>query len=391
MDKPFIKVINGIRRSGKSSVLLLVKDELTRRDIEASQIIHINFESLRFQPYLEYLEFYKFIKSQIISKKKYYLLLDEVQEVDSWEKAVNSFLVDFNVDIYITGSNSRLMSSDLSTYLAGRYVEFHVQTLSFREAILFAETRGHKVENIDEFFDYYRRMGGFPSLYIADYDFDSAYKIILDIYSSIVLRDTIQRFGIRDIEMLERVVRFIYDHVGSSFSAHSISKFFKSQFRKLDINTIYNYLHALESAFIVYRVPRYDIKGKEILKTQEKYYVGDIGLIYSMMGYRDTQISGILENLVMLELKRKGYRVYVGKIGTTEIDFVAEKKGYKVYIQVTYQMELESTVEREYKPLLSIKDNFPKYIVSMDRKWQDNYQGIKHIFIADFLLMEKLN
>jgi predicted AAA+ superfamily ATPase len=222
-----------------------------------------------------------------------------------------------------------------------------------------------------------------------DYDLETAYKIVFDIYSSAILRDTIQRNNIRDTEMLERIVKFVFDNVGNSVSAKNIADYFKGQQRKIDLNTVYNYLKALESSFIIYRIPRYDVKGKEILKTQEKYFVGDIALVHAMTGLKDRNAAGILENIVMLELRRRNYKVYVGKLYATEIDFIAEKGNEKIYVQVCLKMEEASTIEREFKPLLKIKDNYPKYVVSLDEEWTDNVDGVKHLHIADFLLAEK--
>ncbi|MEA1877943.1 MAG: ATP-binding protein [Bacteroidota bacterium] len=387
MDKPLIKVITGIRRSGKSVILKLLQEELEARLIEKDRIIYLNFESFEFSDIDKADKLYFYVKERITGKKRHYILLDEIQEVENWEKAVNSFMVDFDADIYITGSNSRLLSSELATYLAGRYVEIHLFTLSFSEHLLFKQMRtGKKVEDQYSEFDHYLRFGGFPILHTAEYTTEAAYKVVFDIYSSAILRDTVQRHKIRDIELLERVVRYVFDNVGNKFSAKNVADYFKSQQRKIDLNTVYNYLYALESAFIIDRIPRYDIKGKEILKTQEKYFVGDQSLIYAVLGYRDRLISGILENIVMLELKRRGYKVFIGKLYDKEIDFIAEKNGNKIYIQVTYLMSEKSTIDREFSPLLAIRDHHPKYVVSMDKLWHDNIEGIKHIHIADFLL-----
>ena len=232
-------------------------------------------------------------------------------------------------------------------------------------------------------------MGGFPALHIADYEIESAYQIVYDIYSSTILRDTIQRYKIRDIELLDRVIKFALENVGNTFSASSIVRYFKSQYRKIDINTVYNYLNALESSYVLYKLSRYDIKGKDILKTQEKYYPGDIAFIYALMGYRDEQIAGILETLVFLELKRRGYQIFVGKIQNIEIDFVGVKNNEKVYIQVAYKLSSSETIEREFSPLAAIKDNYPKYVVTMENVWQSNYDGIKHVNISNFLLQDK--
>lgn len=390
IDKPLIKVITGIRRSGKSVILNLLKEELRKRQISEEQIIYLNFESFEFSEIDTGEKLHSYIKNRITEHRRYYILLDEIQEVTSWEKAVNSCMVDFDSDIYITGSNSRLLSSELATYITGRYVEIHCYTLSFSEYLIFKSIRtgNHNLNHHNEF-EMFLRTGGFPVLHISEYPTETAYKIVHDIYSSAILRDTIQRNNIRNVELLERVVKFVFDNVGSKFSAKNVADYFKSQQRKIDLNTVYNYLNALQTAFIIDRIPRFDIKGKEILKTYEKYFVGDHAIIYAVMGYKDRQISGVLENIVMLELKRRGYQVFTGKWDEREIDFVAEKNEAKVYIQVAYKMEGQSTIDREFTPLLEIRDNHPKYVVTMDKLWRDNIEGIRHIHIADFLLMDK--
>jgi len=390
INKPQIKIITGIRRSGKSTVLRLLKELLLDAGINESQLITVNFESLAFSEFTTAQKLYEFVKTKIKPHQRTYLLLDEIQEVGSWEKAVNSFLVDFDVDIYITGSNSHLLSSELATYLAGRYVEIPVYTLSFREYITFRQHYFPGEKKTNNPFVPYLRKGGFPVIHTVNYDEETAHKVVRDIYSSVILRDTVQRYKIRDVELLERVIRYAFDNIGNTFSGKNVADYFKNQQRKTDINTIYNYLHALEGAFILYRVARYDIKGKEILKTQEKFYVSDVSLIYATMGYRDRMISGILENIVFLELKRRGYRVYIGKLDNREIDFIAEKQGEKIYLQVAYKLENQQTVEREFSPLLAVTDHFPKYIITMDDFWKDSIEGIKHLYINDFLLSETL-
>ncbi|MEI7898396.1 MAG: ATP-binding protein [bacterium] len=390
IDKPFIKVLAGLRRSGKSSILLLLQDELLNMGIGENHIIYINFESFEFSDIDRADKLYNFVKTKISDKQRYYILLDEIQEVKSWEKAVNSFFVDLNADIYITGSNSRLLSSELATYLAGRYIELQIYTLSFNEYLEFKGERTHQLpSNLYREFDIFLRMGGFPVLHTGEYSFETAYKVIFDVYSSAILRDTVQRYNIRDVELLERVVKYVFDNVGNKFSAKNVADYFKSQNRRIDLNTVYNYLNALEGAFIIYRIQRYDVKGKEILKTQEKYFAGDQSLLYAVMGFKDRLISGVLENIVMLELKRRGYQVYVGKLNDKEIDFIAEKNEKKVYVQVAYKMTDQSTIDREFKPLLEIKDHHPKYVITLDEMWKDNIEGIRHKHIADFLLMDE--
>jgi hypothetical protein len=388
IDKTQIKIITGIRRSGKSTFLRLLKNELNERNVLDEQIISINFESFNFSELTNAVKLHQFVKAKITQKRKYYLLFDEIQEVENWEKAINSFLVDFDVDIYITGSNSHLLSSELATYLAGRYVEIPVFTLSFKEYLTFRAHYLQENQEIKAAFSNFLRLGGFPVIHTAEYSEESAYKVVYDIYSSVILRDTIQRYKIRDVEILERVIKYAFDNVGNTFSGKNIADYFKSQQRKIDINTVYNYLHGLEGAFILHRVQRYDIKGKEILKTQEKFYASDVSLIYATMGFKDRMISGILENIVFLELKRRGYKVFIGKLYDKEIDFVAEKMGNKIYAQVTYKLENEQTIEREFGNLLAINDQYPKFVISMDERWTESVSGVKHFHIADFLLRE---
>ena len=387
-EKPLIKVITGIRRCGKSVILKLLQAELVRQGVAEERIIYLDFESFQWSALKRAGSFYEYISNRISRENRCYLLFDEIQEVAGWERAINSFSVDFNVDIYITGSNSHILSSELATFLSGRYVELNLFTLSFSEHLLFRESlTGKSIEDLHGAFTEYLRTGGFPVLHMASCDQETAMKIVYDIYSSVILRDVVQRYKIRDVELLERVVRFVFDNVGNKFSAGNVVDYFKSQYRKIDINTVYNYLNALEGAFIVHRIPRYDIKGKEILKTNEKYFVGDHGLVYAVMGYRDRFISGILENIVMSELLRRGYRVFTGKSNEREIDFIAEKNERKVYVQVAYKISESATFEREFSVLLEIRDHHPKYVVTMDEVWRDNVDGVKHLHIADFLLL----
>ena len=388
INKPQVKILTGIRRCGKSTVLKILEQELLASGISQERIILLNFESFSISELTDSQRLYAFLKEKIIKKEKFYLLFDEIQEVENWEKLINSLLVDFDVDIYLTGSNSHLLSSEFATFLAGRYVEISIFTLSYNE---FLDFHNHYFSNeTGDFFEKYLRFGGFPVIHTADYSLETAYKVVYDIYSSVILRDTIQRNKIRDIELLERVVKYVFDNIGNTFSGKNVADFFKNQQRKIDINTVYNYLKALESAFVLYRVPRYDIKGKKILKTQEKYYVGDISLVYATMGFRDRMIGGVLENLVFLELKRRGYQVFIGKSDTKEIDFVAEKKNGKMYIQVAYKLENAQTIEREFSPLLTIDDHFPKYVITADDFFKDNIEGVKHLHIKDFLREKNL-
>ena len=389
MNRPFVKVIAGIRRCGKSVVLQLMADELEHQGVAVERIVYMNFESFEWMDIADAKALYRYIKNRVEKTEgRVYILLDEIQEVKDWEKAVNSFLVDWDVDVYVTGSNSRLLSSELSTYLAGRYVSFHIMPLSFNEYLLFHGIESENKENLREEFRKYLRMGGFPAVHTANYSYDAVYKLVYDIYSSVILRDTVQRHSIRNVELLERVVRFVFDNIGNRLNAKNIADYFKSQQRRVDINTVYNYLEALQGAFIIRRVPRYDIKGKDLLQTHEKYFVSDLSLIYAVMGYKDRMISGALENLVYWEMRRRGYDTYIGKQDTREVDFVGIRRDEKIYVQVTYRMESDATVEREFAPLLAISDHYPKYVVSMDDVWQDNIEGVRHWHIADFLTNE---
>lgn len=386
IGKPQVKIISGIRRSGKSTVLRLLMEELSQRGVKQNQIIYLNFESFANSHLTQAKSLYEEVKQIISGTEKYYLLFDEIQEVENWEKAVNSFLVDFDVDIYLTGSNSHLLSSELSTFLAGRYVEFPIYTLSFSEFLVFKKSYSEIGSNQLALFVEYLRKGGFPVIHTLDYDEETAYQVVRDIYDSVILRDSVQRHKIRDIELLNRVIQYAFDNIGNTFSGKNVADYFKSQQRKIDLNTVYNYLHALEGAFILYRVSRYDLKGKEILKTQEKFYLADISLLYATMGYRDRMIAGVLENIVFLELKRRGYQVYIGKLDQREVDFVAVLKEQKRYFQVAYKLESPETIDREFHPLLAIDDHFPKYVITMDEFFKDSIRGVKHLHISEFLL-----
>ena len=388
-DTPFVKVLSGVRRCGKSTILKMVAGKLRERDIPEERILSYNFDSLQFDEIKTAKRLYDDIKSKLSADSKTYLFLDEIQEVKDWEKAVNSFMTDFDVDIYVTGSNSRMLSSEISTYLTGRYVQFHVFPLSFKEYLDFRREYGTVDSNYTEFVRYLR-YGGFPATHLKEYSVDEVYTIVKDIYNSTIFTDIVKRGQIRKVDQLERIVKFAFDNIGRTFSAASISKYLKSQNRSIDNETVYNYLNKLESAFILHRCSRYDLQGKEILKTQEKFYVCDPAMRYSVLGYTPDSVAAMLENVVYLELLRRGYEVNIGQTANGEIDFVATKQGDKLYIQIAQKIETEETEKREYGRLLDIRDNYPKYVLRTDEFAGGNYEGIKTMHVADFLLSEKL-
>ena len=387
VDTPFVKILTGVRRCGKSTILKMIMEELRQRGIAEDCILHYNFDSLEHEKLKTPEALFTEIKRHFTANDKIYLFLDEIQEVKSWEKVVNSLMTDHDVDIYVTGSNSRMMSSEISTYLTGRYVSFRIYPLSFAEYLVFRKLYTEVGDAHSELLRYLR-YGGFPATHLQNYAYEDTYTIVRDIYNSTIFTDIVRRNQIRKVDQLERIVRFVFDNVGRTFSASSISKYLKSENRNLDIETIYSYLSKLESAYIIHRCSRYDIQGKEILKTQEKFYLADSAFRYSVLGYTPDSVAAMLENLVYLELRRRGYDVYVGKLDKAEIDFIATRQENKLYIQVTQQIGSPETEQREYGRLLDIRDNYPKYVLRTDAFADGNYEGIKTMHIADFLLSE---
>lgn len=383
IDIPLVKILAGVRRSGKSTILEMMKGELLHRGVGAENIISRNYASSEIEDTFTAREMYQDLKEAIAGKGHCYLFLDELQEVNGWEKVVNTFLENGDADLYVTGSNSKLMSSEIETYLTGRYVSIPVYTLSFREYLTF---KGKSENDAREMFGEYLQYGGFPVIGISNFDIKSAYQIVEGIYAAVITRDISRRHRIRNKELFDRVVKFIIENVGKTFSANSIVKFLKSEKRSLSVETIYNYLKWLAEAYIIYPCSRYDLQGKSVLKTQEKYYLSDISLKYSQMGFDNKMIAAMLENIVFLEMHRRGYDVYVGKNETREIDFVGIRRGEKVYVQVC--RELPENSQRETANLAEIRDHYHKYVVAMDPLAIGNENGIQFIHIADFLLME---
>lgn len=383
-DTPFVKILTGVRRCGKSTIMKMLRLELEKQGISLERIISYNFDSLEYEG-MTAKQLFSIIKSQLSVNGKTYLFLDEIQEITNWEKVVNSLMSESDVDIYVTGSNSRMMSSEISTYLTGRYISFRIFPLSFREYLNFRK-KFTTVDDPRKELVRYLQLGGFPAIHLREYNKEEAYPIVRDIYNSTIFTDIVRRNQIRKVDQLERVVRYVFDNIGNTFSAASIAKYLKSEQRSLDNETVYNYLSKLESAYILHRCSRYDIKGKELLKTQEKFYLADPALRYSVLGYNADSAASMLENIVYLELLRRGYDVYVGKLEGYEIDFIATRQDEKIYVQVAQEIQSNSTREREYGRLLEIEDNYPKYVLLNDDYAGGNYQGIKTIHIADFLL-----
>ena len=387
MNTDLIKVFTGIRRAGKSVMLELVKNELKESGIGEENFLCINFEQFSNSQFLDVESLYKKITDfQKNTKGKIYLFFDEIQEVDGWEKCINSCRIDFDCDIYITGSNAKLLSGELTTYLAGRYVEFVIYPFSFAE---FFEMNLIKNPNVDKStcFMQFLKTGGMPFLSNFPDDDSAKSQYLIDIYNSVVLKDVVKRNNIRDVDTLERIVAYAFSNIGHIFSATSLSKYFKSENRKISHDTILNYLRFCSDAFLFYKINRYDLEGKKIVTVNEKYYCADHGLREALFGKNIQNIDLVLENIVCLELLRRNYKVYVGKKGNLEIDFIAEKQGKKIYIQVAYLLANEETIKREFSVYNFVKDSYPKYVVSMD-DLDFSQNGIIHKNIKDFLLME---
>lgn len=384
-DTPFVKILTGVRRCGKSTILKMIMERLkTERHIPDERIISCRYDSMEYVD-LTAKDMYDQLKSRLSTEGKTYLFLDEVQEIEGWERVVNSLASDFDVDLYVTGSNSRMMSSEIATYLTGRYISFRIFTLSFGEYLMFKRQYAPVSDAKTELANYVR-LGGFPATHLQAYSQEEVYTIVRDIYNSTIFSDIVRRSQIRKIDQLERIVKYTFSNVGNTFSAKSIADYLKSEHRSLDNETVYNYLEKLEKAYLLHRCIRYDLQGRELLKTQEKFYLADVALRYSVLGYDADSVAASLENIVYLELCRRGYTVNVGKTDGGEIDFVAERQNERLYVQVTQEIRSERTAKREHERLLEIRDNYPKYVLTTDAFAGGNYQGIRTMHIADFLL-----
>ena len=389
-DKDLIKIITGIRRSGKSSILDLFHKYLIDSGVKEKNIIHINLESLKYRNLKDYIAFYDYVKKKIAKKGKTYLIFDELQSIEYWEKAIESFRIDYDVDIYITGSNAYLLSTELSTLLSGRYVEICVMPLSFKEFLDFYKFK-NKV-SIEEKFQKFLQFGGMPVL--REYEFDEirSNQVLEGIYSTVLIKDILMRTNSADQNTLQKIILYLCSNIGSITSPNNIGNVLSAEGnidkKKNNIagKTVEKYISYLRNAFFFFQISRYDIKGRQLLKTLGKNYIIDLGFRNMLLGYRDTDRGHILENIVFLELICRNYKVYIGKIGDIEVDFVAEKPNEKIYIQVTESMLSNETAERELRPLQNIQDNYEKMILSMDRNYINSYAGIKNLNLIDWLL-----
>jgi predicted AAA+ superfamily ATPase len=389
IDKPVIKVITGIRRCGKSTFLKLICNLLIDRGINSENILLINKDSLEFDSLTTYKQLVSYVNDRFkpIAGKKY-LFVDEVQEIEGWEKALSGFLADNTADLFITGSNSRMLSSELATYISGRYIEFKMYTLTFSEFLKFRNVS--EPEKTESEFALFMKYGGFPGIHRMEYDDEVIEQYISSIYNTILLKDVVARNGVRDIALLERIAQFTADNCGNITSSKKIADFLKSQKMKGSVDTVQSYLNMLTSAFLFHKVNRFDIKGKRLLEIHEKYYTGDIGLKHSLLGFKMNDISGHLENIVYLELLARGYKVNIGKINELEIDFIATKSDQQIYIQVAYLLADNKTIAREFGALEKITDNYPKIVLSLDKFLDDNRNGIKWYNLIDFLKLDQI-
>lgn len=380
IDKELIKVFVGQRRVGKSFLMFQLIDILRKQD-ESRNIIYLNKELNEFDNIRNYQDLYDYVKSKSVSDSTNYVFIDEIQNIEGFENALKSFVAEGNYDIYCTGSNANLLSGELATYLSGRYVEFKVYPLSYAEFLQF-----HTLSNEHESLNKYLKYGGLPYLRNLELSDDIVYDYLKNVYQAILFKDVVSRFSVRNIEFLERLILFLAKHTGTIFSARNIVKFLKSQNFKISINSILDYLNYLKTAFFISKASRTDITGKKIFEVGEKYYFTDIGLRNTIAGFVPFELGLILENAVYNHLLYCNYKILVGQSGDKEIDFIAEKKNEKVYIQVALRITEASTEQREFGNLLEIKDNYPKYVITLDEYTGVSYKGIKHIPLREFLI-----
>jgi predicted AAA+ superfamily ATPase len=380
-DMQIIKVITGIRRCGKSTLLLMFQAFLRESGVKRENIISINFEDMAFSHLQEYKELYQYILSKINNSERFYVFLDEIQNVANFQKVVDSLFLKTNLDIYLTGSNANMLSSEISTLLSGRYVEVDMLPLSFKEYV----SSKDDTSNLNKLYSEYLENSSFPmSLQMQNREQIDAY--LQGVYNTVIMKDILSRNRISDPMMLESVIRFMFDNIGNILSTKKIADTMTSAGRKIDVRTVESYINALMNAFIVYQAKRYDVKGKQYLKTLEKYYVVDIGLRYSLLGFRNVDFGHILENVIYLELIRRGYKVYVGKIGDLEIDFVAENQHGLHYFQISATVRDSQTLERELRSLKKLRDSYPKYVLTLDEDPERDFDGIRVVNALEFLI-----
>jgi predicted AAA+ superfamily ATPase len=385
INKPLIKVITGVRRSGKSTFLKLVMQEIQKTGAGEQDAIFVSKELVEFDAIKTHLDLHYYVKEKVKkSSARKYLFLDEPQEISDWEKAVNSLLTEGSVDIYITGSNSRLLSSELATLLTGRHIVVSMYPLGFKE---FLEFRGKTAtNNLEDEFAFFLKYGGLPGIHCLPFQDEIVFQFLNAIYNTVLVKDVVNRHSIRDIHQFERITNYIFDNCGNITTAKRISDYLRPQKHGPSVDTVLNYISFLQEAHLVYKCQRFDITGKKLLELHEKYFATDLGIRHSVLGFRQNDISKLLENVVFLELLRRGYRVTTGKVDEFEIDFVAEKNGTRIYIQVCYMLASQETEEREFRPLEKINDNYPKMVLSMDKHWGTDRAGISRKHIIDFLL-----
>ena len=385
INKPVIKIITGMRRSGKSTFLKMLSARLSEKGVKENEIVFISKELIEFDFIKDYNDLHSYIKKQLPgSKRPKYVFIDEVQEIEGWEKAINSLLAENAADIYLTGSNSRIMSSELATLLTGRYVTVGMFPLSFKEFLMFRNVKDKN--DFEDEFGLYLKFGGLPGIHLFELEETAVFQYINSIYNTILLKDIVERHSIRDVSLLERITKFIFDNSGSITSAKRISDFLKSQQIRIGVQTVQNYISYLQDAFLINTASRYDIKGKKYLELLDKYYYHDSGIRHSVLRYRTDDIAVLLESAVYIELLRRGYTVSVGKLEDLEIDFIAERTNEKLYIQVCYLLSSKETEDREFAPLEKIGDNYTKIVLSTDKVWGSDRNGIKRINIIDYLL-----
>lgn len=379
IDRHIIKVLIGVRRSGKSTLLKQVIEHLKDKGVPEENIIWINFELSEYFEIDNINKLENFLNEKMSKiNGKMYLFFDEIQVIPEWEKLINSYFAKENYDIYITGSNSKLLSGELATLLAGRYVQIDVYPFSFREYLKYYNIQ----DNLNNHFLKYVENGGMPSTF--GYDDENKKNILMDLYNSIILKDIIQRNNVKNVDLLDRIIRFIMYNIGQSFSANKVYNRLKQDMVRLSVNSIYNYIKYFENARIIHQVKRENLQGKKILKHNEKYYVCDLGFRETIIGNNSRDITRVIENIVYIELLRRGYKITIGNVGDLEVDFVCKKNGQKMYVQVSYILANEETIEREFKSLKMIQDNYPKYVITMDEV-NFSHDGIIHVNLIDFL------